>query len=610
MTVPLSNSAPGRPYPGTRGVEGRPAYFTITANNPADYYNVTATRAPRPGYNTGGTSAADAPVILAGVPQLGSLWQQEPGQYYWIHLEPGQTMYVRGQVRARDSSSLAYTAGFRVRLYGSDNSLLATLLPQLLFKGTTSFPATGTNPQTYTNATGSPRDVYLKLDATNGFVQDFQLTAEVPTLKLFLDSNNDFSLNAPAATNDANTYVPWAITGSGLSESIAAVCGEGQLVQLIAAFVDSSGQIVTPPPGVAQVEFQLEQTSAFTGCAMNSGTSIEADFSLVGGPAATFTGNVATIGLRARDYGGFTVARAVTSALHTTAPTRIPKDDGVAGGTANNWLPDAGWRDYEGVLIPDLNLSSADSDPTPAGLVPGDGLHAFEEYRGFVVSGLHQRTNPQRKDLFYRTDLPTAAGDLSQLCDQDGCVRVHRVLGTEFNYYVQQVTPPPNWQRRIINFNYQNNGAGGQLFDRYDQAVVEIIEGGFLSQINPITGQPEVVLGSTPTYQSIPQPPMLVIEPIRVFSESIRWVSPPTLNSTTVIDNPTDYDKARQTVGHELGHATGINHWTVAQNPGRPASVMVTQDYFSQPNGQPNPNAWSNIPHTYDATDQSQFRLR
>jgi len=58
------------------------------------------------------------------------------------------------------------------------------------------------------------------------------------------------------------------------------------------------------------------------------------------------------------------------------------------------------------------NDGEADSDRFPASSgvpvlgVRGDGLTAFEEYRGFVMIGTQHRTSPGHKDLFLKTDVP------------------------------------------------------------------------------------------------------------------------------------------------------------------------------------------------------------
>lgn len=68
----------------------------------------------------------------------------------------------------------------------------------------------------------------------------------------------------------------------------------------------------------------------------------------------------------------------------------MPKDDNC------NSIADA-WEEQHGVYpcAPD-----ADDDEQPEGKCPGDGLSAYQEYRGFFVGGYHQRLNPKKKELF------------------------------------------------------------------------------------------------------------------------------------------------------------------------------------------------------------------
>jgi hypothetical protein len=89
-----------------------------------------------------------------------------------------------------------------------------------------------------------------------------------------------------------------------------------------------------------------------------------------------------------------------------TAKQRIPIDrDG-------NKLPDAGWK--VGPLLTQINTTGMsqeedlDTDPPASGTptlgILGDGLTAFEEYRGFYVAGTHLRLDPGKKDLFLVAD--------------------------------------------------------------------------------------------------------------------------------------------------------------------------------------------------------------
>ncbi len=68
----------------------------------------------------------------------------------------------------------------------------------------------------------------------------------------------------------------------------------------------------------------------------------------------------------------------------------LPLDEN-RNGMADSWEKDRGIFPCAG---------DADDDGDPAGKAPGDGLSAFEEYRGFFVKGKHERLDPNRKDLF------------------------------------------------------------------------------------------------------------------------------------------------------------------------------------------------------------------
>ncbi|MBI2095530.1 MAG: hypothetical protein HYT89_05135 [Candidatus Omnitrophica bacterium] len=105
---------------------------------------------------------------------------------------------------------------------------------------------------------------------------------------------------------------------------------------------------------------------------------------------------------------------------------RVPKDDN------DNQIADG--------YLPEMLFSppaTQDEDPSPIGnRVPGDGLSAYEEYRGFYVKGAHVRTVWADKDLFvYNQDnLPMVKFAASQLA-------VHEIEQSEYD------------GARVVNFN-------------------------------------------------------------------------------------------------------------------------------------------------------------
>ena len=89
-------------------------------------------------------------------------------------------------------------------------------------------------------------------------------------------------------------------------------------------------------------------------------------------------------------YGGLTcIARVVGS---TNEFTRLPAD------TNSNSIADAWFGD---VGPGNSNSPTDDNDNAPAlGRTAGDGLSRYQEYRGFIIAGSHERTSPLQKDIF------------------------------------------------------------------------------------------------------------------------------------------------------------------------------------------------------------------
>jgi hypothetical protein len=128
----------------------------------------------------------------------------------------------------------------------------------------------------------------------------------------------------------------------------------------------------------------------------------------------------------------------------------IPLDDN-GNHIADKWEKDNGV--FEKNLLPD-----SDDDSIPEGKDgPGDGLSLYEEYRGFMVSGQHKRTNPNIKDLFVydKSGFGKRNFDdfLASLLD------FHLVSNQEFYKDPNTQTPNPY----VINFNHKT----GHLVDEH-----------------------------------------------------------------------------------------------------------------------------------------------
>ena len=278
------------------------------------------------------------------------------------------------------------------------------------------------------------------------------------------------------------------------------------------------------------------------------------------------------------DYGGFTRVRAMDG---TAAPEfRLPLD------TNGNWLPDIGWP-AGGATAPDFG-GPGDDDDSPGTLNGdvGDGLATFEEYRGFMVGGLHRRTSPSSKDLFVFSQFTArGAGDAVGLP-----ISLHLINDVELD-----------GERRIAP-NYTNTGFGGDIPGHFtffangashEQRAVPVFEDTLTPPGTSTT------LAETDTFPN-PAPPW-AIGPlgIRIYMLRLRHWSPTSSNSNN--SDAVDNAKVDQTIAHEIGHAIAIDHFSHPQQNGQPqcpplaVSVMVTSYFTPTTNG--NDCAWSNF-HT------------
>jgi len=179
-------------------------------------------------------------------------------------------------------------------------------------------------------------------------------------------------------------------------------------------------KIVEPAGLTGKIRFTLEDVSREPGVSMNypfhdreeapdlfisemsgSGLNITED----GQSAVTLDAvNEAEIVLQPRDFG----ARGKLSATATVAAGgKEMKVRAVLKRTGEHWLTLPLDENRNGIadcwekahnIYP--CAGDADDDGEPEGKAPGDGLSAWEEYRGFFVRGKHERLDPNRKDLF------------------------------------------------------------------------------------------------------------------------------------------------------------------------------------------------------------------
>ena len=176
-----------------------------------------------------------------------------------------------------------------------------------------------------------------------------------------------------------------------------------------------------------------------------------------------------------------------------------------------------------------------DDDAEPMGNgVLGDGLTAFEEYRGFVTStnptcesasGMsYIRTSPRTKDVFIHSPDPILAAEAAQFKDSSG-LDVHLIC--PIHYFDNQT--------RVVNFTMQNptraTFGGRSLTQNWPQ------HGLYLVDANLSAG----IAGQSP-----------IGPPGRVDKVEVDLTK-----LTHQLSDPRDLTRV---VRHELGHAVGIKH--------------------------------------------------
>jgi hypothetical protein len=187
-----------------------------------------------------------------------------------------------------------------------------------------------------------------------------------------------------------------------------------------------------------------------------------------------------------------------------SARVKVPKDDN------DNQIADA-YEDQQG-MHPD---AKQDDETRPWGNgFPGDGLSAYEEYRGFYASGMHIRTDWRRKDLFiYDRDgiglgsFPSASG-----------IACHVIKADEYD------------ENRVVNFNRGH----ATLVAQHGLLLVDADPG--------------------PKYGGLMTPDIAWYE--KLFSYHL---GPP--RSVLKVEVALSASKADgDTITHELGHAAGLYH--------------------------------------------------
>jgi hypothetical protein len=229
--------------------------------------------------------------------------------------------------------------------------------------------------------------------------------------KIDLDVNNDGDLDD--AVDGAVGYMPGEEAGVATitfntTGTAGVVYTAGQAMHLVTEPADGNE--------VTGAEYTITACSDEPGFCMNS-TAVpdtnDDDYSF----NATAEDKTETVGVGdgrsvvafyCKDFGGYcTVRTRVKKGANTIFEfTRTIPSDGN-----NNHCGDA-WAGNKGPGASEAAIDDNDDDPAGNG-TDGDMLSRYQEYRGFIVQGMHVRTSPVKKDVFIRDIDGLGPGDFT-----------------------------------------------------------------------------------------------------------------------------------------------------------------------------------------------------
>lgn len=290
----------------------------------------------------------------------------------------------------------------------------------------------------------------LNLNATSALKGVSDGVADLFVTSLYVSVQNMFDPDAPV--DDSAKFVPGMYL-DGTNVALDVMETTGQFISLHLVTGDAKGKATftvdsTNYPGIA-MNYPLNGDATEDMQFVNGQQSMTVDFN-------TTTGDTWTT-LLIRDFGASgTVKVSIQSGKTTYAlkPLRLPVDgDG-------NGLPDAGWR-VGAELTPVTSTVTFDEDldtePFGAGApfegTLGDGLTAFEEYRGFLVVDTFQRLDPSIKDLFFVADPETLITPFNGIAVIDTMPQDTHFLNMSEAAMAKHLDPAKNNVRPIINPN-------------------------------------------------------------------------------------------------------------------------------------------------------------
>jgi hypothetical protein len=227
----------------------------------------------------------------------------------------------------------------------------------------------------------------------------------------------------------------------------------------------------------------------------------------------------------------------------------VPRDDN------NNQIADQHEK-LEGMTP----LATDDKDDTPEGNgVLGDGLSAYEEYRGFRVMGKHRRTDWGIKDLFIYDQL----GFGYELFEQQSYFECWSILPQEFVSVTE----------KVINANH------GHAYLGYPQHGLHLVNARLREGIRgqSIIGPPKKVTSVEVDFYKVFN--SCVVRPVPKVWETKDYKEFFETQESAKEFNEQVQSEVQGTIAHELGHATGLQHhgnWFDAKLDGNEMLVAPT----------------------------------
>jgi hypothetical protein len=195
------------------------------------------------------------------------------------------------------------------------------------------------------------------------------------------------------------------------------------------------------------------------------------------------------------------------------------------------------WEKDNNIFSKNLDIDYDEENEPKLDNLNGDGLSVFEEYRGLIAIGKHNRLNPEKKDLIVENQMGQGILDGINLFQTASGIEVLVLNKNELS------------KDRIVN----KNSKTGKFMDQYGL----IIKNGKGSEPNDY--------GEAKPFGKLFKTPKLCTEIV--------------IDNSALSSLPKDfYDK---TVAHELGHGVGAPHHSIAKKYNREWKVNLEKGTIS-----------------------------